>query len=321
MNPIILTGIDLSFEHGREYAEGMEYVKPKNYNQDNSWNGIFESTDIQGQSVKTCWRWQIESDWLSSYAKKHKEVVFINATSRGLGIEGMQNLSLQELRKQQLSRSYDMEGKVHFLVQQLPKYTMDKKQGIELLNHLKESCLSCKEIIQELKEAIMLYYFRGSVKDKLLTVDSINSTLDKLIKNPPHSEAEKRNTLHLIQGLDKKLRNILTLVEPLIQKVLEIEKKYEDKEDISISVMIEKLKNSEAYRYILKESSYLSSFSCYREKRSCLMENTGVEDKSKRDFLNDINISRFDIRLFNEFICLLSVHIFKIEEALKKHSV
>ncbi|MCE2983216.1 MAG: DUF115 domain-containing protein [Parachlamydia sp.] len=159
-SPIIYVGMDLAYTETQSYAKGInvhplwiELSRPYATEEKIGVN----RKDIYGNAIKTKWEWIAEATWLGKFAERHKDVPFINATEGGLGFPGVQNLSLADSAERYLTKSYDLQGKIHQIIQENPS-EIKQRQLITLANRMRTSleiCLSCcNEILKEKMEAL-----------------------------------------------------------------------------------------------------------------------------------------------------------------------
>ncbi len=90
-SPIVYVGLDLALTGGKEYSSFVEDVTGPPLEKK------IVRTDIYGQPVQTYWKWVAESFWISTFAKEHPKLKCYNATEGGIGIEGVENISLQKV--------------------------------------------------------------------------------------------------------------------------------------------------------------------------------------------------------------------------------
>jgi hypothetical protein len=159
-NPIVFVGMDLSYTDMEMYADGV--VGDKAVREEEIAHAVsadmaaFLRPDIHGKPVYTLWKWVNESQWISEYAEKFEELTFVNATEGGLGFEGIENLSLEEVAERYLPYSYDLSALVHGEIQcaQLPQVTT--KAVLEGLQEVRQSLHRtiklCDGLIEEAEE-------------------------------------------------------------------------------------------------------------------------------------------------------------------------
>jgi len=122
-DPIIFTGLDLSYPGLERYAPGImasSAVSLKEMQQvKRASERLLKRKDIFGKPTYTLVKWIMESQCLSAYAKKHPAHRFINATAGGLGFHGIPNASLDHVLST-LHDSQDLSALLHTLFQQNP---------------------------------------------------------------------------------------------------------------------------------------------------------------------------------------------------------
>lgn len=112
-NPILLTGVDLAYTDMQAYAQGV--VDDRRIQKEVLQTEDFDTTallkeDIYGKPIYTLWKWIAESNWISDFAKDHKDVKVINCTEGGLGMPGVQNMTLKEAAAAYFKNTYDLKG-------------------------------------------------------------------------------------------------------------------------------------------------------------------------------------------------------------------
>jgi hypothetical protein len=161
-DPIIFVGLDLAFTGMKIYAPGVEekveFDPNKALDVDDFDERPLVQKDIEGQPIYTLWKWIAESEWIGEFAKEHPEVRLINCTEGGLGFPGVVNRSLEEVAAESLTRSYDLEDRLHGEIQNtaMPKITFNRVRT--LMQELKESlerCVSDFEILIEETQKIV----------------------------------------------------------------------------------------------------------------------------------------------------------------------
>lgn len=153
-NPIIFTGMDLSFSEGKHYATGINPIEIDKKNP-----AALEKTvichDIFGKPVTSLLKWIMEKDAISRFATMHCDRLFFNATQGGIGFKDIKNLPLEEIAKTYGFRSFDIEGFIHQKIQTTPCSISEKillSQYEKLYRSLKESLHICEEILKEFEE-------------------------------------------------------------------------------------------------------------------------------------------------------------------------
>lgn len=122
-NPILLSGVDLSYTGMQRYASGVldsSSVTSAQIEQEvRSGEKYLERQDIHGRPVATLVKWIMESDCIASFAQKHPRVSFINVSESGLGFKGIPNRSFAEVVEKETLVPLDLRALVHAQIQQL----------------------------------------------------------------------------------------------------------------------------------------------------------------------------------------------------------
>lgn len=95
-SPIIFVGLDMAYTDEHLYAAGVpapDLIKTTYRVSDR----LLRRKDRKGRLIYTMVKWVMESDTLSSFAKKHRSHRFFNATEDGLGFKTIPYVPLQEI--------------------------------------------------------------------------------------------------------------------------------------------------------------------------------------------------------------------------------
>lgn len=150
-NPIIFVGVDLAYTDNQIYADGvMSNSQMTNEETDFDSTPILKE-DINGNPVKTLWKWVTEAEWISEFAKQHPELTIINATEGGLGFKDIPNSNLSEVVKRHLMKSSDLYTRVHQEIEKnkLPS-TVNKQHIEELMGVMQASLNRCIQHFDQL---------------------------------------------------------------------------------------------------------------------------------------------------------------------------
>ncbi len=137
-DPIVFVGMDLAYTDGELYAEGVGDRRTLETRQEGSHylDRLVEQLDVHGNPVWTQWKWLDEAKVLSDYAAQHPNTRFLNATGGGLGLDGIPNVMLDEIRGERLY---------------LPPLSGTKVgSGEALKRQFLESLARCRELLIEL---------------------------------------------------------------------------------------------------------------------------------------------------------------------------
>ncbi|MCB1110711.1 MAG: DUF115 domain-containing protein [Chlamydiia bacterium] len=138
-DPIYFVGLDLCVYDEASYVEGVEGM-------DERLNPI-SMKDRLGNVVFTRPDFLMSKRWLEEFAKKHPHLTFINATTRGLPLEGIQDGPLMVS-----THSVDLCAKVHQKVMAAPM--LDFSSLPEKFELLEESLKKTHAILQEYMDAL-----------------------------------------------------------------------------------------------------------------------------------------------------------------------
>lgn len=149
-NPIIFVGLDLAYSDGMSYFPQLEshpiHSKRRDFRTRTVEEDVIIKTDIFDNPVHTLWKWISESLWLAQFVSNTPDVLFINATEGGIGIPGVINKPLDEVKSYLLWRQMDLRARVHGEIQRnrMPE-TVTWERISSLLRDIDESLKKCQE--------------------------------------------------------------------------------------------------------------------------------------------------------------------------------
>lgn len=148
-NPIILDGIDLAYSQNQRYS--VDIIKNNKLNEEQPVESEnYLSINKHNKEVFTNLNWEIERDWISSFAKDNKKIKFVNATKDGLKIEGIEDNSLLEIEKKYLRDAFDYKSYIHLLSQENLIVEAQKKDFDLMKLSLKQSFQRCSEYLDDI---------------------------------------------------------------------------------------------------------------------------------------------------------------------------
>ncbi|NGX28803.1 MAG: hypothetical protein K940chlam1_00990 [Candidatus Anoxychlamydiales bacterium] len=149
-NPIILDGVDLAYSENKQYA--LDIVDSNQI--DTTREDISEkpkaTLDKMSNKVFTNLKWEIEKDWISTFAKMSKKIKFINAAKTGLKIDNVKDLSYEKIEKKYLKNHFDYKAYLHSLIEQNKLKNAQKIDFIALKLKLKKSFQKCQNYLQDI---------------------------------------------------------------------------------------------------------------------------------------------------------------------------
>lgn len=129
-DPIIFVGMDLCVSDGNAYAGAMSEER----------DNPIEVKDRFGNSAVTRPDFLMAKKWLEAFATKHRETTFLNATTRGLTLEGIENVPLNIK-----SAPKDLKGAIFQAIEKAP--LVDLSQVTSKLQKLYQSVCNCQEVL------------------------------------------------------------------------------------------------------------------------------------------------------------------------------
>lgn len=187
-NPIILVGLDLSYEGLHSYQSGVvshpTNVQKRDFHTKGFHEELLVKSDLYGNPVYTLWKWISESIYYSHFAADHPEVAVINATEGGIGMEGILNATLKDVSEYYLQRQFDIPLRIHGEIQNaLMPSTVTEDKIRELVHEFLGSLLCCQSHCQTIIEESLLIADRlekGEETSDTLMTDRSSASLKAL---------------------------------------------------------------------------------------------------------------------------------------------
>lgn len=152
-NPIILVGMDLSYKEGARYADGVT-AHPSEERRHHQEIGVIKRGQIRargvdGGEVMTTANWLREAECFHEASQERRHLRVLNATEGGMPIEGVPNVTLEEVAAEDLHEIRELDVAIHQNIQMLA-WEVAKKDKIEqVLRRWEESLIHCKRILVE----------------------------------------------------------------------------------------------------------------------------------------------------------------------------
>ncbi|SCA63708.1 Uncharacterized protein SCG7109_AW_00100 [Chlamydiales bacterium SCGC AG-110-M15] len=163
-DPIILVGMDMT--QSSNDSQGKTYSTPIVHH------------DIYGNPVSTNWEYLQESQWISTFASRHFDQRFFNATPGGIGFPGIDNFPLGQLGQKYLHREWDLKSRIHLELQRIEFVDLNSHTVYRYTHEMRESLAKCSSICDELLEEIQ------DIQERLKHVEKIDDgDTDKLLNN------------------------------------------------------------------------------------------------------------------------------------------
>ncbi len=164
-NPIILVGVDLAYSDSKSYHSGVKshplHPKEQNLRTKNAQEELIVRQDIYGKPVYTLWKWINESMWFASQAAETPEIVIINSTEGGIGMQNIPNIALKDAADKYLHQTHALAVRLHGEIQNchMPEHVTLRT----LINLVEELQISFKNIIPKL-QALQASYQENAQK-------------------------------------------------------------------------------------------------------------------------------------------------------------
>lgn len=233
-NPIVFVGVDLSYTGMQRYAEkvvSLSAVDPKKLEENTQASEkLLRRKNIKGEFVYTTVKWVMESECIASFAKKHTNCRFINATS-GLGFKGIENSSLEKISTDW--KPIDLHAAIH---QKMQFYQLDphfsetiaseKRKLRSSILRLQEMTLHMLKITQQAfaqeasiptaKMILLEFDFQEELALNAL-FPFLDSTLDRLL-DP--CEKRKKSDKEMLEHFLKKYTSWKEILEYVVEQNL-----------------------------------------------------------------------------------------------------
>lgn len=153
-NPIIFCGVDLAYTGMKRYAPGVmessEVFLEEMKKDKRAMERLVRKKDKDGKMIYTLVKWVMEASCIGQYAKKHADVLFFNATEKGLPIPHVKTAPLAEIIKEHCKNSYDLRGLIH-TEGELARFTAISADSLkESYQRLCQSLEICVPLIEEM---------------------------------------------------------------------------------------------------------------------------------------------------------------------------
>lgn len=146
-NPIILTGVDLCHREGKTYASGVSMPL-----------GTFTSVPLEnGKETKA--DFLLAADWIEEFIESHPETTFINASTGGLQLRGMEPMTLEEVESRLSPLSFDLEGKIISLLHGADSSLQITEENVaRVLSEFKENITLCLGLLERMVALLQKWY-------------------------------------------------------------------------------------------------------------------------------------------------------------------
>lgn len=149
---ILFCGVDLAYTNQKRYAPGVESEEEVSFSlldaEKSSADRILKRKDRVGKPIQTATRWVMEAAALSSYAKTHKNICFINTTDGGLPIPGIPFMSLSDAADRYLTNYYPLDAQIK---EQIAKFLMPEQTAQIIESRMIELTESLIRVIDHLE--------------------------------------------------------------------------------------------------------------------------------------------------------------------------
>jgi len=171
-NPIIFAGVDLAYDQGIHYVEGVPVLV------DDSQEKLLRRKNKRGKWVATLTKWVMEQHTIDQFAKNHPQTTFINA-SGGLGFKSIRDQSLQSIQLHAVD---------------IPSFatplTVSLDQIDAVFQKLKSSLDKCQALIEQLEyekggKAVLYEYELEEELAYQLLLKAPRSEFERLQPTPP----------------------------------------------------------------------------------------------------------------------------------------
>lgn len=174
-DPIIFVGQDLCYYKTKTHADGV--VGHEDVGEDDDSDEYIKTEDMDGNQVRTIIQLLDMKCWFETYFKIKKGTrTFINATVRGLPLEGTIRLSLEEVIAEYCSRKITLDGKLKQLFKKsTSKNRVTEENILDLLSDVKKEALKIGRWSK--KRINLVYEIQKSLKNR-----DVSKLVEKRVK-------------------------------------------------------------------------------------------------------------------------------------------
>lgn len=182
-DPIIFIGQDLCYYKTKTHALGV--IEHDDLSEDDDSDNYIKTEDMDGNPVRTIIQHLDMKYWFETYFMLRKgKRTFINATARGLPLEGTVRMSIEEVAEKYCSREVSFEKKIKQLFKKsVNKSNIDKEKISDLLMEVKAEALKVTRwskkrinLVYEIQESLKV---RDVSKQAVIRV-KVNKVTEKL---------------------------------------------------------------------------------------------------------------------------------------------
>lgn len=233
-SPLILVGVDLALTHGQYYAKEVAdnlHLTTNSIEIDpHAAEELIERHDTKGHPIQTLWKWQIEADWISRFAKEHPDTIVLNASKEGLALKNIQNTCLLTALHEYPPPSRSFPEQIQKLLSQQSRIAITNKKIGDVLGILKESLLRCENLLTHLLQEYG--QITTWVEQDLPYPDSLETPSTRLLS--AELEQEPAFVAILEKFLQIVIRNDALLLESLQSSRYKFKKKHESLQRLCI---------------------------------------------------------------------------------------
>ncbi len=146
-DPIIFVGMDFSCGPEQIYASKIAGVENR--------DALIE---LQKDKLYSKRDWLMSAEWMSSFAKKNSGVHWVNATTGGIDLPGIERKEFSEVCSSLLSTEFDFSGILHSLVTNAANSQVSFQKVDDVRKRVKESFEKSFEICEGLLKLWEKYY-------------------------------------------------------------------------------------------------------------------------------------------------------------------
>ena len=144
---IIFVGMDFSCGPDATYASSL----PDDKNRD-------EFVELEKDKLYSKRDWLMSAEWMGTFAQNHPRIQWVNATSQGLELPGIERKSLVESAKTLFTHQWDMQSIVQGLIMDAPVSKVASEKVAEVRRRVKESFEKSLELCDALLKVWEKYY-------------------------------------------------------------------------------------------------------------------------------------------------------------------
>jgi hypothetical protein len=184
-NPIIFSGIDLSYTEHKRYSEGVLVDNGCHFKEEEE-KKIAGERLIKTDTFYSAIKWMMEEKSIATFVENHKENLFFNASKDGVKIQGVDFCPLARFVTKHCNRTFDLRGKlISFILQN--QANKSSKRLFQFFEEMEKSLKRCDFLISDilLVDKQKSFLAKLDLKDEkayCYLLSDVEAVFDRLLK-------------------------------------------------------------------------------------------------------------------------------------------